>query len=360
MARSFSTPISSSSSYTGTSFDYAVPTASESAKRHLEADLFVRAEELLTKIVMATRVGEEYTWVTLDPKFHSLIVKTAVTLVNSGSSGHHPVAAIKVALFSFLLDILNGRPQDSFFARKEIKHKANRANRERKRLARKRSRAAKRERDREAKLLAGNRRLTVSQTADGTQVVCPPGRPEVRVAVTGQTRTCTVCSKKFASRKKLSKHKCTGQLEAKEGPTGHKPRVVTDAKRARRAKARKARRVRVKEAKVAERLRMEGEYAAAKKLHREKPVTGSSVESCEDCDRVATGAIHHGTYRYPKCTEHGSYRSEFKFYRECETCPGSPFTLTFNEFMDERSKLTPVNSHPKTSADVSPGLLIQC
>lgn len=289
-----------------------VPTEVKSALTALEKNLFVRASELLARVTVAAKdANGQISWVTLEPTYHSVLVKTAIEAVKASGSSHC-AASVKEALFTFLLVILNGRPQEKFFASKEVESKSNRANRERKRLARKRSRAAKRERDREAKLLQRTRGVSDEDKA--------------RTKPSGSTRTCTKCEKKFASRKKLSRHSCDPAKQANEALPTKQPGVVTDAKRARRARARKARRDAVKARKVADVEAKAAAIAAAKKLKLRTPVTGVSgkVIECEDCDLPAVGAVHHSMMRYEKCEEHGSHRSEFSWFRECQTCPGSP------------------------------------
>ncbi|KAH6914960.1 hypothetical protein BKA70DRAFT_560664 [Coprinopsis sp. MPI-PUGE-AT-0042] len=288
-----------------------VPTEAESALTALEKSLFVRASELLARVTVAAKdENGRICWVTLEPAYHSVLVKTAVAAVKA-SGPSHCVASIKEALFTFLLAILNGRPQDKFLASKEVESKTNRANRERKRLARKRSRAAKRERDREAKHLQNTTRMTEEDRS--------------RSKPSGSTRTCMLCEKKFASRKKLSRHSCS-TTQANEALPTKQPGIITDAKRARRARARKARREAVKAKKVAEQEAQAILSAAAKKLKLRTPVTDTSGKTitCENCDSPAVGAVHHGNQRYEKCEDCGTRRTDFIWFRECDTCPGSP------------------------------------
>lgn len=283
----------------------------ESAVAYLEKSLFIRASELLARVTVAAKdASGKVNWVTLDSVYHSVLVKTAVAVVKTNGP-NHSVASIKEALFIFLLGVLNGKPQSGFFASKEAESKSNRANRERKRLARKRSRAAKREREREAKLIRNPARIGASELA--------ASKPS------GSTRTCLLCDVKFASRKKLSRHSCKVK-QANEAPPTKPTGVVSDAKRARRAKARKARRdvVKAEKAKIA--ADKSAAELAAKKLKMLSPVTdasGKTVE-CENCTNHAVGAIHHGNQRYEKCDDCRRGRDEFYFFRECDTCPGTP------------------------------------
>jgi hypothetical protein len=131
---------------------------------------------------------------------------------------------IKVALFDFLLGVVNGRPQSDFFDAKEIEARSNRANRERKRLSRKRARAAKREREREE--------LKIDSAIRRSEA----------------THSCKECGKRFTSRKRFLKHICEPVPEVEKL---EKQPVVSDAKRTRRAKARLASRLKHRAARSA-------------------------------------------------------------------------------------------------------------
>ncbi|KAF8264047.1 hypothetical protein EI94DRAFT_535668 [Lactarius quietus] len=84
-------------------------------------------------------------------------------------------------MFVYILELLNGKGNLAFFDLQAGGCKANNAQKEKRRLAQKRSHAAKRERDRE-----------VAKAAK-----LPP-----------HERQCTACGQKFKSRKTASKHKC--------------------------------------------------------------------------------------------------------------------------------------------------------
>jgi hypothetical protein len=143
------------------------------------------------------------------------------------------MAQFKVALFEFLLGVLNGDALVDIFDKKKIEAKTNRANRERKRLARKRRRAAKREREREARKAK------------------KPGRIGKTVS-DGQTRTCQACGKHFASRKRASRHKCARSFDVKtKGVLAPVVPSFGESKRARRARNRKAKATRCKAQAVA-------------------------------------------------------------------------------------------------------------
>ena len=103
------------------------------------------------------------------------LVKCAVALVP------HPVAKVKKVMFVYILELLNEGGHEAFFELQKGGRKANNAQKEKRRLARKRSRAAKREREREA--------------AKAAQL--PP-----------RERQCVACGRKFNSRKTARKHKC--------------------------------------------------------------------------------------------------------------------------------------------------------
>ena len=251
--------------------------------------------ELLARTVAASKDGEgNIFWLELERNFHHKLVTMAFAVCKR-SSVQAPTCDLKVALFDFLLGVVNGRPQQAFFDAKEVEARSNRANRERKRLARKRARAARRERERESQLL------------------------DTAVRHTGASRSCVACGKKFASRKRHSKHVCEPpQPEQKEELV--KP--VSEATRRRRAKARLARKLKNRQAKtsgssrsdvVAEpALQVTEPTVAANKLTVVAPVTGKSglkfeVE-CGDCGGRAIGV---GRGRWPKCAKHAGVETLF-------------------------------------------------
>jgi hypothetical protein len=266
--------------------------------RTLEKCLFVRASEVIARTVVATKgVEGQITWLTLEREFHHQLVTTAFavckrnTLITTNQE-------VKVALFDFLLGVVNGRPQSDFFDAKKTEARSNRANRERKRLGRKRARAAKRERERE--------------------------EPKMDSAIrrSEATRTCEQCNVRFTSRKRYSKHKCE-PVPGVEPPTKSQS---TEAKRSRRIRARNAAKLKKKETKsvtkatsivdVPEKVTSAVEVGvpaketpvpqvAANTLTTTATVTGASWYDnqviCEDCDDVAV-ARKHG--RWPKCWLH--------------------------------------------------------
>lgn len=81
----------------------------------LEKNLFVRASELWNKTTIAAKdAGGRVKWVTLDPRYHAILVRTAIATVKANGP-NVSIASIKEALFVYLLDIINGKPQQNFF-----------------------------------------------------------------------------------------------------------------------------------------------------------------------------------------------------------------------------------------------------
>ncbi|KAG2108753.1 uncharacterized protein F5147DRAFT_836967 [Suillus discolor] len=111
--------------------------------------LFISQSDLVGHTVMATKseMGQ-FTWLTLRPVYHSMVVKTALCTLFGDHYYPRLVNKIKSVLFVYLLEVANEEAPDAFFALEKGSTTHNRANREKKRLARKRSRAAKRERTR--------------------------------------------------------------------------------------------------------------------------------------------------------------------------------------------------------------------
>jgi hypothetical protein len=89
---------------------------------------------------------------------------------------------VKRVMFGFILELLNREGHLAFFDLQKGSCKANNAQKEKRRLARKRSRAAKREQDREAAKAAH---------------------------LPTRERSCLGCGHKFNSRKTAKKHKCS-------------------------------------------------------------------------------------------------------------------------------------------------------
>jgi predicted RNA-binding Zn-ribbon protein involved in translation (DUF1610 family) len=137
---------------------------------------FLSRAHLLTNVISAQKDEDgNISWVEFTPQYHSHLVKCAVALVP------HPVLKVKKVMFVYILELLNEGGHEAFFNLKSGGRKANNAQKEKRRLARKRSRASKREREREAAKVA---KLPTRQ------------------------RQCMTCGRKFESRKTAKKHKC--------------------------------------------------------------------------------------------------------------------------------------------------------
>jgi len=143
---------------------------------------FLSRANLVANAISAQKAEDgKLSWVEFAPPYHSHLVKCAVALVP------HPVHVVKRVMFVYILELLNGEGHLAFFDLQKGGRKANNAQKEKKRLARKRRRAAKRERDREAAKAAK--------------------LPSVE-------RQCEGCGRKFNSRKTSRKHKCATSKEA--------------------------------------------------------------------------------------------------------------------------------------------------
>lgn len=137
---------------------------------------FLSRTHLLNNIISAQKDEDgKISWVEFTPPYHSHLVKCAVALVP------HPVHKVKKVMFVYILELLNEVGHEAFFELQKGGRKANNAQKEKRRLARKRSRASKHEREREAAKAA---KLPLRQ------------------------RQCVACGRKFESRKTAKKHKC--------------------------------------------------------------------------------------------------------------------------------------------------------
>jgi predicted RNA-binding Zn-ribbon protein involved in translation (DUF1610 family) len=137
---------------------------------------FLSRDSLLSHVISAQKAEDgKISWAEFDPPFHSHLVKCAVALVP------HPVPKVKKVMFVYILELLNGEGHEAFFNLQKGGRKANHAQKEKRRLARKRSRASKREREREAAKAA---------------------------LLSTRERQCVACGRKFESRKTAKKHKC--------------------------------------------------------------------------------------------------------------------------------------------------------
>jgi hypothetical protein len=141
---------------------------------------FLSRTALLTHVISAQKAEDgNISWVEFDPPFHSHLVKCAVVLVPRLGC---PVPMVKWVMFVFILELLHQEGHLAFFDLQKGGRKANNAQKEKRRLARKRSRAAKREQEWEAAKVAK----------------LPP-----------RERSCLGCGCKFNSRKTAKKHKCS-------------------------------------------------------------------------------------------------------------------------------------------------------
>jgi hypothetical protein len=110
---------------------------------------FLSRDHLLTNVISAQKAEDgNISWVEFTPQYHSHLVKCAVAPVP------HPVAKVKKVMFVYILELLNREGHVAFFELQKGGRKASNAQKEKRRLARKWSRAAKRERDREAAKVA--------------------------------------------------------------------------------------------------------------------------------------------------------------------------------------------------------------
>ena len=170
---------------------------------------FLQRDDLLTRVHTAVKATDSdvVERVTLEPSFHSELVKMAVRLVTT--SGYLPrdqLVRVKKVLFTFLLEIINGSSGSSFFALQQGETKDNRASREIKRLARKRQRAAARERTRMEQIDATAAKIALS---------CRPA-----VSARRQDRKkCNECGKRFSSRNKRRSHVCAAGEASPAPPT---------------------------------------------------------------------------------------------------------------------------------------------
>ena len=98
---------------------HLVRNEAQSAAAILEANLFIQARDLISKITIAAKdANGMIKWITLEPTYHSILVRTAITTVKANGPSH-TVSSVKEALFTILLDILNGKQQQTFFTQPE-------------------------------------------------------------------------------------------------------------------------------------------------------------------------------------------------------------------------------------------------
>jgi hypothetical protein len=95
---------------------------------------FLSRAHLLTNVISAQKAEDgKISWVEFTPQFHSHLVKCAVALVP------HPIKKVKLVMFGFILELLNGEGHMAFFELQKGSCKANNAQKEKRRLAWKRS-----------------------------------------------------------------------------------------------------------------------------------------------------------------------------------------------------------------------------
>ena len=97
---------------------------------------FLSRANLLASVISAQKAEDgNIFWVEFTPQFHSHLVKCAIALVPCLC----PVPKAKRVMFVFILELLNGEGHMAFFEPQKGGCKANNAQKEKRRLARKRS-----------------------------------------------------------------------------------------------------------------------------------------------------------------------------------------------------------------------------
>ena len=93
---------------------------------------FLSRPHLLTQVISAQKAEDgNISWAEFSPPYHSHLVKCAIALVP------HPVPKVKKVMFVYILELLNGDGHEAFFDLKKGGRKANNAQKEKRRLARK-------------------------------------------------------------------------------------------------------------------------------------------------------------------------------------------------------------------------------
>jgi hypothetical protein len=158
---------------------------------------FLSADHLRAQALSAQKAEDgKIFWVEFSPQFHAHLVKCAVALVP------RPISKVKKVMFGFILELLNGEGPHAFFDLTKGDRRATAAQKEKKRLARKRNRASRRER----------RRLAEEAVE---------GRPQ---------RQCAGCGRKFASRKAAKRHRCPRAKGAVRGALSKQDKGKTAVK----------------------------------------------------------------------------------------------------------------------------------
>jgi hypothetical protein len=102
---------------------------------------FLSWDHLMANAVSAQKAKDgKIFWVEFTPQYHAHLVKCAVALVS------RPLQKVKKVMFVYVLETLNGEAPKAFFDLTKGPSLAAKAQKEKKRLARKRNRASRRER----------------------------------------------------------------------------------------------------------------------------------------------------------------------------------------------------------------------
>ncbi|KAH9979293.1 hypothetical protein BGW80DRAFT_1248667 [Lactifluus volemus] len=160
---------------------------------------FLSVDNLRAKALSAQKAEDgKIFWVEFAPQFHAHLVKCAVALVP------RPIDKVKKVMFGYILELLNGEGPQTFFELSKGQQRATQAQKEKRRLSRKRNRASRRE-----------RRKAAEEAVNG--------RPQ---------RQCPTCGRKFASRKAAKRHRCPISMEesGKSGDAKGKGKTAARAK----------------------------------------------------------------------------------------------------------------------------------
>ncbi|KAI9449588.1 hypothetical protein BJY52DRAFT_1215850 [Lactarius psammicola] len=174
--------------------------------------LFMKREAILDHITLASKDEcGSYTWVVLDKDFHNTMMARAIWTVAGGTDlGSHLRNMVKRTFFVFVLEILSVRNDVSFFTLSAGETKHNSAQQEKKRLARKNARAAKRE----------CRRVAIQDAKSESN---PSRRMQAR-------KTCGKCHTTFATRGLRKRHTCNVGSEEEAGPSASSRLLVVNAR----------------------------------------------------------------------------------------------------------------------------------
>ena len=100
----------------------------QSALSILEENMFIKAYKLLNRVTVAAKdANRRVRWVTLDPTYHSILVRTTIAATKANGPSCL-IASIKEALFILILNILNGKQKQkqNFFGQLEQERKPKR------------------------------------------------------------------------------------------------------------------------------------------------------------------------------------------------------------------------------------------